>query len=322
MGVLQDLIDLKIFEWIAMFSAISGICRGIYKGIKDDSIIKGVRSAFLGFLVISAFGGFYIVLGTGGHWIAAPWHTTIDRGHLIAEKVSEWMAIFSFYLGIISGIGYGIYEGIKKGSILKGIGFAFLGFFVICIVGGIAALMLPKLAIAGIAPVVIMWWAFLNPKDVANSLPFGWFFVSIGYAMSVFIAIQICRDQETARKYKALKMLLIVPLSYIAFEAVMITAGVITRAIINSLPFGWFFVSTGCAISILIDIWLSRRQKKYSNIKIVGEREINSKYQAIIEYMFMIPFFYITFGTIVIIVPMIIHIATTITKAVANSLPF
>lgn len=314
MGILQDLIDEKIFELISVFSAISGICSGIciYKGIKEGSILRGVKFAFLGFLVVSFFGGASVTIYIGGNWVSAPWPA--DRVHLIVDEVSYWIIIFSFYLGIISGIGYGIYEGIKKDSILKGIGFAFLGFFVVCIVGGIAGFVVSEAAggiVSAVMFVVIVGWTFLNPKDVANSLSFGWFFVSIGYAMSVFIVIQICRNHKMDRKYKILKMLLIVPLSYITFETIMITADVITKAVTSFLPFGWFFVSAVCAISIFTGIWL----RLDFNVK-------NTTIQMLITYMFIIPFIYINFGIIVITVPIIVNTTAMIAEAVFNSLPF
>lgn len=205
-------------------------------------------------------------------------------------------------ISAISGIGYGTYKGIEDyrtirkwshfgPSLAEGIKSAFAGFFAVGILGGFAIWILT----AAIAILIgaIGYIAEIT-EAVANYLPFGWFFVSTGCAISVFMGIITFRNQEEDGKFKILKTLLTILLSYVAFGIIMIIVSWVTKVVANSLPFAWFFVSIGCAASIFVAIITFRNQ---------GEGD---KYR-ILKTLLTIPLSYIVFGIIVFIVDAVIE---------------
>jgi len=138
------------------------------------------------------------------------------------DKVFEWVIIF---LGI-SGIVYGIYRGFEEG-----IGSAFFGFFGVLVIGG-----------AAIGIILPVWWAFLNPKAVANYIPFfGWFCVSTGYAFSIFMGIYFYRTEKIN---KALTILFVIPFFYISLVTVIPVIGMLAMAII-AIPISIFHACVG-----------------------------------------------------------------------------
>ena len=228
--------------------------------------------------------------------------------YILQDMVLEWVVEWVVIVSAISGIGYGIYRGIEEYStftiadigyaFVEGIKSAFVGFFVVGIFGGVtigiitAAITILIGATGHIAEIT---------EAVANSIPFGWIFVSVGFAISVFMGITIFKNQEEDDKYKILKTLLTVPLSYVAFGIITIIVAGVTKAVANSLPSAWFFVSIGCAASVFVGITIFRNQEEGDKYKIL-------------KALLITPLSYAAFGIIA-------FIAAEVTKAVANSLP-